>query len=169
MSHHHIDKTHLKVGDIAPNFEAMDQNGQTKTLNDYIHDDWKGDRLILYFYPKDDTPTCTKEAQNFRDNYDQLKGHGFEVVGISPDSVEKHKKFSEKYDLPFPLLADTNHKIAEDYGVWGDKKFMGKVVTGILRTTFVIDKRKHIELVIEDVHSDEASKQILEYYQTTKQ
>lgn len=155
----HIDKTHLKAGDKAPNFKAKDQHGKDVELTDF-----KGKKLILYFYPKDNTPTCTTEACNFRDNYSALKKDGFEIAGVSPDTQRKHQNFIKKFDLPFTLLVDEDHKIASDYGVWGDKKFMGRIITGILRTTFVIDEKGRIEHIIEKVKSKEATKQIRERY-----
>ncbi len=157
----HLDKSHLKVGDQAPDFEAKDENGKLRTLSDY-----KGEKLILYFYPRDNTPTCSVEAQNFRDHYHELKQKGFEVLGVSTDSEKKHQNFIKKFGLPFSLLVDDDHKISEAYGVWGDKQFMGKIITGILRTTFVIDENGTIEQVIEKVKSKEATEQILSVYNT---
>ena len=124
----------LKEGDKAPHFKGVDQNGDSISL-----DDFKGKKLILYFYPKDDTPGCTKEACNLRDNYNELKNTGFEVVGVSADTSSKHVKFIEKYDLPFSLIADTDKKVINAFGCWGPKKFMGREYEGILRKTFVIE------------------------------
>lgn len=156
----HIDATHLKAGDKAPEFNTKDENG-----NDIKLSALKGKKVILYFYPRDNTPTCTIEACNFRDNYSSLQKQGFVVLGVSPDSAKKHQNFINKFDLPFPLLMDEDKSIANAYGAWGDKKFMGKVVTGILRTTFVIDEVGTIEHVIEQVKSKEATDQILGLYQ----
>ncbi|NCT75901.1 MAG: thioredoxin-dependent thiol peroxidase [Chitinophagaceae bacterium] len=126
----------LKEGDKAPTFTAPDQNGKKVSLGDF-----KGKKLVLYFYPEDDTPTCTIQACNLRDNYALLKQHGFEVVGVSPDEAGKHKKFEAKFQLPFTLLADTEHKILEKYGVWGEKQMFGHKYMGVHRTTFVIDEK----------------------------
>jgi len=126
----------LKEGDKAPTFTAPDQNGKKVSLADF-----KGKKLVLYFYPEDDTPTCTIQACNLRDNYALLKQHGFEVVGVSPDEAGKHKKFEAKFQLPFTLLADTEHKILEKYGVWGEKQMFGHKYMGVHRTTFVIDEK----------------------------
>ena len=123
----------LKVGSKAPTFKGVDQNGHEISLKEYA-----GKNVILYFYPKDDTPGCTTQACNLRDNYTNLLQDGFEIIGISPDPVKKHKKFEEKYELPFALIADEDHSIAEKYGVWGTKTFMGKTYDGIHRTTFLI-------------------------------
>ncbi|MFT3678504.1 MAG: thioredoxin-dependent thiol peroxidase [Chitinophagaceae bacterium] len=126
----------LKEGDKAPTFTAPDQNGKKVSLADF-----KGKKLVLYFYPEDDTPTCTIQACNLRDNYALLRQHGFEVVGVSPDEAGKHKKFETKFQLPFTLLADTGHKILEKYGVWGEKQMFGHKYMGVHRTTFVIDEK----------------------------
>lgn len=146
----------LNKGDIAPDFSAKDQNGNTVNLKDY-----KGKTVILYFYPKDDTPGCTKEACNFRDNYNMLIQKGMVVLGVSADDEESHKKFAEKYNLPFPLLADTDKKIIESYGVWGEKNMYGKKSMGILRTTFIIDKDGKIQEIIKKVDTEAATEQIL--------
>lgn len=124
----------LKEGDKAPNFEAFNQNGETIKLSDF-----EGKNLILYFYPKDDTPGCTKEACNLRDNYEMWLSKGYSVLGVSPDEKESHQRFIKKYDLPFSLLADTNREIMKAYGTWGEKNMYGKIKMGVLRTTFVID------------------------------
>lgn len=126
----------LQEGDKAPTFSAPDQNGKKVSLADF-----KGKKLVLYFYPEDDTPTCTIQACNLRDNYALLRQHGFEVVGVSPDETGKHKKFETKFQLPFTLLADTEHKILEKYGVWGEKQMFGHKYMGVHRTTFVIDEK----------------------------
>jgi peroxiredoxin Q/BCP len=151
--------THLKPGDNAPDFTAKDQNGNNVSLSDY-----KGKKVILYFYPKDLTPGCTTQACNFRDNASLLKEKGFEVVGVSADDEKKHQKFIEKHDLNFTLLADTDKKVIQDYGVWGEKKFMGKVYDGIHRESFVIDENGKIEHVINKVKTKEATEQILAMY-----
>ena len=126
----------LKEGAKAPTFTARDQDGNKISLSDY-----KGKKLLLYFYPEADTPTCTIESCNLRDNYGLLKRKGFAVVGVSPDDEKKQKKFEIKYKLPFPLIADTNHDILEKYGVWDQKKLFGHEYMGVLRTTFVIDEK----------------------------
>lgn len=126
----------LKEGDKAPLFTGADQNGKKISLAEY-----KGKKLVLYFYPEDDTPTCTIQACNLRDNYGLLKKNGFEVVGVSPNDVKSHKKFEKKFDLPFTLIADTSHQILEKYGVWDHKKLFGHEYMGVLRTTFVIDEK----------------------------
>ena len=136
--------THLKIGDKAPAFEAPDQNGETKRLSDYA-----GKKLILYFYPKDNTPGCTAEACSLRDGKAVLQEKGFEIVGVSPDTVQSHQRFIAKKELNFTLLSDPEHRVAESYGVWGEKKFMGRVSMGILRTTFVIGADGVIEKVFE--------------------
>lgn len=149
--------THLKVGDKAPDFEAKDQNGNLIKLSDY-----KGKKLILYFYPKDNTPTCTTEACNYKDNYKMLTKKGYEVIGVSADSEKKHQNFIAKFDLPFTLLADTEKEVINAYGVFGPKKFMGKISDSIHRETFLIDEKGIIEKVIEKVKSKEAATQVLE-------
>lgn len=126
----------LREGHKAPVFSGIDQQGKKVTLANY-----KGKKVVLYFYPQDDTPTCTVQACNLRDNYALLKKHGFEVIGVSPDDAEKHKKFATKYNLPFTLIADTSHKILEKYGVWDQKQLFGHQYMGVLRTTFVIDEK----------------------------
>lgn len=126
----------LKEGDKAPAFTGADQNGQKVSLADY-----KGKKIVLYFYPEDDTPTCTVQACNLRDNYGLLRKHGFEVIGVSPDDAVKHKKFEAKFNLPFRLIADTSHKILVKYGVWDQKQMFGHKYMGVLRTTFVIDEK----------------------------
>ena len=148
---------HLKEGDAAPDFSAQNEKGQTVSLSDY-----KGKKLVLYFYPKDDTPGCTAESCSLRDGYPQFQAKGFEILGVSPDSVKKHVKFQEKYQLPFNLLADEDHAVALAYGVWGEKKFMGRKYDGIHRTTFVIDANGTIERIIGKVDTENHSSQILE-------
>jgi len=146
----------LKIGDTAPAINAKDENG-----NDFYLSDLKGKKVVLYFYPKDDTPGCTKESCNLRDNYTELQKQGYVVVGVSADTQKKHQKFIAKYDLPFTLLADEDKKVIRDYGVWGLKKFMGREFEGIIRTTFVIDEGGKIEDIIEKVITKDHSAQIL--------
>ena len=149
--------THLKPGDKAPNFKGVDENGKAIALKDF-----KGKKLILFFYPKDNTPTCTVEACNLRDNYKDLKKKGFAILGVSPDSEKKHQNFINKFDLPFPLLADKDLETIKAYNVWGPKKFMGKEFDGLHRTTFVISEKGKIEQVITKVKSKDHAAQILE-------
>ena len=148
--------THLKAGDKAPDFEANDQNGNKIKLSDY-----RGKKVVLYFYPKDDTPGCTAQACNLRDNYSELQSKGYEVIGVSADNEAKHQKFIGKYELPFTLIADTDRKVIEAYGVWGKKKFMGREYDGIHRETFVINEEGVIDNVIEKVKTKDATAQIL--------
>ncbi|MBL7825561.1 MAG: thioredoxin-dependent thiol peroxidase [Saprospiraceae bacterium] len=147
---------HLKEGDAAPDFSAPIDNGQTVSLKDY-----QGKKLVLYFYPKDDTPGCTAQACSLRDGYGSFMARGYEILGVSPDSVKKHVKFKDKFSLPFPLLADEDHAVSEAYGVWGEKKFMGKAYMGIHRTTFVIDADGKIERIIRDVNTEHHFEQVL--------
>jgi thioredoxin-dependent peroxiredoxin len=128
--------TTLKVGEKAPVFKGKDQNGKTISLADF-----KGKTVVIYFYPADDTPVCTVQSCNLRDNYALLKKEGFMVIGISPDGVASHKKFEEKFDLPFTLVADDKREIVEKYGVWGEKNMYGNIVIGVHRTTFIIDEK----------------------------
>ncbi|NNC94640.1 MAG: thioredoxin-dependent thiol peroxidase [Chitinophagales bacterium] len=153
--------TQLKAGDKAPDFTALNQNGSEIKLSDY-----KGKKLILYFYPKDDTPTCTTEACNFRDNYTSLKKAGYEVVGVSINDEKAHQKFIDKYELPFNLIADPDKEVIEQYGVWGMKKFMGREFMGTHRITFVIDEDGTIEDIIKKVKSKVATQQILNSVKT---
>jgi peroxiredoxin Q/BCP len=146
----------LQVGDKAPAFTAKDQNGNEVKLSDF-----KGEKVILYFYPKDNTPTCTTQACNLRDNYHSLLKKGYKVLGVSADNEKSHLKFIKKFNLPFPLLADTEHAIIEAYGVWGEKTLFGRTYMGVLRTTFVIDKKGVIEEIIQKVESQRHSDQIL--------
>ena len=148
---------HLKEGDLAPAFSASNEKGQTVDLADY-----NGKKLVLYFYPKDDTPGCTAESCNLRDGYPRFQAKGYEILGVSPDSVKKHVKFQDKYNLPFSLLADEDHSVSEAYGVWGEKKFMGRAYMGVNRTTFVIDESGKIERVISKVDTDNHTEQLLE-------
>jgi peroxiredoxin Q/BCP len=126
----------LKEGDKAPAFSGKDQNGKKISLSDY-----KGKKVVLYFYPEDDTPTCTVQACNLRDNYALLRKEGFEVIGVSPNDEKSHKKFETKFNLPFTLIADTSHAIIDKYGVWGEKQLFGHKFMGVHRTTFVIDEK----------------------------
>lgn len=148
--------TELQAGDKAPDFKTKDQNGNTVSLKDY-----KGQKVVLFFYPEDDTPTCTVEACNLRDNYAALKKEGFTLLGISPDDEAKHKKFEEKFSLPFTLLADPDLKIANKYNVWGEKQLYGRKFMGIKRTTYLIDEKGVIVHVIRRVLSKQHSQQIL--------
>lgn len=150
----------LKEGMKAPSFEGIDQNG-----NMVRSEDFEGKKLVLYFYPKDDTPGCTAEACDLRDNYKMFLQNGFAVVGVSADSEKSHKKFADKYSLPFPIIADTDRKILEDYGVWTQKSLYGKSFLGIARTTFVIDEKGIIEKIITKVNTKAHSDQILKMYQ----
>jgi thioredoxin-dependent peroxiredoxin len=149
--------TTLKPGDLAPEFSATDQHGKEVSLTAF-----KGRKVILYFYPKDNTPGCTAEACDLRDNHSELLNKGYVVIGVSPDPLKSHTKFTEKYELPFSLLPDTEKTIIQAYGVWGPKKFMGKSYEGVLRTTFVIDEQGIIEKVFTQVFTQNHTAQILE-------
>ena len=149
--------THLKIGDQAPNFEGTDQNEKTVKLSDL-----KGKKVILYFYPKDMTPGCTAQACNLGENYSELQAKGFEVIGVSADSIARHQKFAAKYELPFTLLADESKEIIKAYGVWGMKKLYGKEYEGIYRETFIIDENGVIENIILKVKTKTHTEQILE-------
>lgn len=149
----------LKEGMKAPDFKGIDQNGNEVRLADFA-----GRKLVLYFYPKDNTPGCTAEACNLRDNNDDLVKKGFAVVGVSADSEKSHKGFANKYSLPFPLIADTSKKIMDDYGVWREKSLYGKTFMGVVRTTFIIDEKGIIEKVIEKVKTSEHTDQIFKLY-----
>jgi peroxiredoxin Q/BCP len=149
--------THLKQGDKAPAFKAMNQDGELMSSADL-----KGKKYALYFYPNDDTETCTKQACNLRDNYSKLIKAGIQIIGVSHAPVESKKKFAKKYKLPFPLLADTDLTIVKKYGVYGDKLFMGKTITTIHRITFIIDEKGKIEKIIHRVKAGDAAAQILE-------
>jgi peroxiredoxin Q/BCP len=150
----------LKEGDKAPDFTAKDQNGNTISLSDY-----KGKTVILYFYPQDNTPTCTNEACNYRDNYQSLASKGLEVIGVSPDNEKSHKKFETKFSLPFTMLADPDHNIINAYGLWAEKTTFGRTYMGVLRTTFVIDGNGIIKKIIDKVESKNASQQVLDALQ----
>jgi len=147
----------LKQGDSAPEFDAKDQDGKLHSLKDF-----KGKKLALYFYPKDNTQTCTVEACNLRDNYGLLKSKGITILGVSIDDQKSHKKFETKYTLPFPLLVDNEKKMVHDYGLWAEKKFMGRTYMGTLRTTFLINEDGKIDHIIEKVESKSHAAQILE-------
>jgi len=144
-------------GKKAPAFTGIDQNGATISLKDFA-----GQLLILYFYPKDDTPACTAQACNLRDNYSVLLEKGYKILGVSTDTVKSHKKFETKYSLPFPLIADENHRIAEKYGIWGMKKFMGREYIGLHRTTFLIDEKGRIKSVITKPNTKNHTAQVLQ-------
>jgi thioredoxin-dependent peroxiredoxin len=146
----------LKIGDKAPEFEAKDQNGNTVNLSDY-----RGKKVILYFYPKDDTSGCTAQSCNLRDNYSELQQEGYEVLGVSIDGEKSHQKFISKYELPFTLLADTDKKLVEQYGVWQEKSMYGRKYMGTMRYTFVIDENGTIEDIITKVKTAEHAAQIL--------
>ena len=147
----------LKAGDRAPMFEGVNQDGKKISLSDF-----KGKKLILYFYPKDDTPGCTAESCNLNENYEMWLRKGYEVVGVSPDNEKSHLKFSDKFGLKFNLIADTEHKILEAYGVWGEKSMYGKTYMGVIRTTFIIDGNGTIEAVFEKVDTKNHTNQIIE-------
>lgn len=149
--------TTIKAGDKAPVFTGLNQEGKRISLEDFI-----GKKVVLYFYPKNNTPSCTTQACNLRDNHTGLLQEGYQVIGISPDTVESHKKFALKYDLPFTLIADADKVIANAYGVWGPKNFMGKTYDGINRTTFIINEEGIIEKVIEKVKTKNHFEQIIE-------
>ena len=146
----------LNIGDKAPEINAVDQNGNQITLDQY-----KGKKLILYFYPKDMTPGCTAQSCNLSDNYTLLQKNGYDVMGVSCDSVKRHQKFIEKYSLPFNLISDEDQKVVNDYGVWQLKKFMGREYMGIVRTTFIIDENGIIEEIITKVNTKEHTTQII--------
>jgi len=146
----------IDIGQKSPDFSALDQHGNTVSLRGFT-----GKKLIIYFYPKDDTPGCTKEACSLRDNYGKLTMEGYQIVGISPDSITSHQKFADKYDLPFPLLADTDLAITKAFGAWGEKNMYGKKYEGLLRTTFIINEAGIVESVIKKVKTDDHASQIL--------
>jgi peroxiredoxin Q/BCP len=149
--------TTLKVGDKAPNFKGIDEQGQTVSL-----DDFKGKKLIVFFYPKASTPGCTAEACNLSDNYKMLQEQGYDILGVSADSQKRQENFKNKYKFPFPLLADEDKTVINAFGVWGPKKFMGKEYDGIHRTTFIIDEQGVITKIIEKVKTKDHADQILE-------
>lgn len=147
----------LQPGTKAPEFTLKDENGVERKLADY-----RGQPVVLYFYPKDDTPGCTTEACNFRDDYSAYEQAGVTILGVSPDSVASHTKFKSKFDLPFTLLADEDHQVCDAYGVWGPKKFMGREYEGVLRTTYLIDQDGMVSRVFENVKPADHSKEVLE-------
>lgn len=149
--------THLQVGEKAPAFTGIDQDGKKISLADF-----KRQKVVLFFYPEDDTPTCTIQACNLRDNYSLLKKNGYKVIGVSPDDIKKHQKFREKFSLPFTLVADVDHKIIDKYGVWGEKNLYGRNYMGLHRTTFVIDEKGVIQKIFlrpkNKAHAEEIMK-----------
>ena len=148
--------TTLKIGDKAPDFTTTDQDGNTISL-----DDFKGKKVVLFFYPKANTPGCTLEACNLRDNYERFQALGYEILGVSADSEKRQSNFRNKFNFPYPLLADTDKSVINAFGVWGPKKFMGRTYDGIHRTTFVIDKNGIIEDIIIKVNTKAHTNQIL--------
>lgn len=154
--------TTLKAGSKAPAFSGFDQNGNLISLKDYL-----GKKVILYFYPHDDTPGCTAQACNLKDNYTELITKGYEVIGISTDNIKSHKKFEQKYQLPFTLIADETQKIVHKYGVWGEKKFMGRTFTGTHRTTFLIDEKGRIKNIINKPDTKNQTQQVLAAWEDT--
>ena len=151
--------THLTAGQKAPAFSGRDQNGNTVSLKDF-----KGRKLALYFYPEDDTPTCTVQACNLRDNYEPLKKEGITIIGVSPNSSESHKKFEAKFSLPFPLLADEGHSIIDKYGVWGEKQLYGRKYMGLFRTTFLIDEQGLIKKIFLKPRNKQHAEEIIKYF-----
>jgi len=151
-------------GNKAPNFKGQDQDGNTVSLADF-----KGKKIALYFYPEDDTPTCTIQACNLRDNFGLLKQHGITVIGISPDEVKKHKKFEGKYQLPFTLIADPKHTIIDKYGVWGEKQLYGRTYMGLHRTTFLIDEKGVIRKIFLKPRSKQHAEDIIKAWQLIEQ
>jgi len=149
----------LKIGDKAPLFSGNDQNGLKISLADF-----RGKKVVLYFYPEDDTPTCTIQACNLRDNYGLLKKNGFEIIGVSPDNEKSHKKFEHKFSLPFTLLADTDHKIIDRFGLWGEKQLFGHHYMGVHRTTFVINEKGIIEKIFLRPKNKAHAEEILASY-----
>ncbi len=145
----------LKVNDKAPDFTLPDQDGKVHTLSDY-----KGKKVLIYFYPKDDTPGCTTEACNFRDGYKEFEKMGLVILGISKDSIKSHRKFADKFDLPFPLLSDEVGGVVEAYDSWGKKKFMGREYVGIIRNSFLIDERGMISKVYKEVKAKDHAKEV---------
>jgi thioredoxin-dependent peroxiredoxin len=146
----------LQIGDKAPSINAIDQNDNNITLEQY-----QGKKVVLYFYPKDMTPGCTAQSCNLSDNYTALQKNGYDVLGVSCDSVKRHQKFIAKYDLPFNLISDEDHKVVNDYGVWQLKKFMGREYMGVVRTTFIIDENGLISDIISKVNTKEHTAQII--------
>ena len=146
----------LNIGDKAPAIDAVDQNGNQITLAQY-----KGKKVVLYFYPKDMTPGCTAQSCNLSENYTLLQKNGYDVIGVSCDSIKRHQKFIEKHDLPFNLISDEDQRVVNDYGVWQLKKFMGREYMGIVRTTFLIDEKGVVEDIITKVNTKEHTTQII--------
>lgn len=149
-----------QIGDIAPQFELEDQEGKTHKLSDYL-----GTPVVLYFYPKDNTPGCTAQACSFRDSFAEYRQKGIVVLGVSKDSTKSHAKFQDKFSLPFTLLADVEHKVAEAYGVWVQKKFMGREYMGMERTTFIIDKDGKIVHILEKVKPQNHAEEVLALFE----
>ena len=149
----------IKEGAAAPAFKTTNTDGESVSLKDL-----RGKKVVLYFYPKDDTPGCTKEACSFRDAYSKFKKRGITILGVSPDNEKSHQKFTAKYKLPFTLLADTDHSIADAYGVYGEKKFMGRTYMGIHRTTFLIDEKGKVKKVFEKVKPEDHADEVLEAF-----
>ena len=149
----------LTAGMKALAFKGKDQNGNTVALSDY-----KGKKVVLFFYPEDDTPTCTVQACNLRDNYALLKNEGFEVIGVSPDDVASHKKFEAKFNLPFTLIADPQHKIIDAYGVWGEKQLYGRKYMGLHRTTFLIDEKGMVQKVYLKPRNKQHAEDIVKFW-----
>jgi thioredoxin-dependent peroxiredoxin len=149
--------SHLQAGDRAPAIRAKDENSEWITLEEF-----RGKKVVLYFYPKDDTPGCTAEACDLRDHYAKFLDQGFEVIGVSADNEKSHTRFKNKYKLPFRLISDTDKKVLEDYGAWGEKQMYGKSYMGIIRKTFIINEEGYIEKIIEKVKTKEHSKQIFD-------
>jgi thioredoxin-dependent peroxiredoxin len=149
-----------KEGNTAPAFTATDSDGRKVSLKDF-----RGERVVLYFYPKDDTPGCTKEACSFRDAFSEYKKRGIKVLGVSPDNEASHKKFAAKFKLPFTLLADPDHSISDAYGTYGEKKFMGRKYMGVKRTTFLIDEKGKIKKIFEKVKPEEHAREVLDAFE----
>jgi peroxiredoxin Q/BCP len=149
----------IKEGDAAPDFEARDAEGNTVKLSDL-----RGQKVVLYFYPKDDTPGCTKEACSFRDGFAEYERRGIKVLGVSTDDEKSHRKFAEKYSLPFTLLADTDHAVADAFGVYGEKQFMGRTYMGVSRQTFLIDEEGRVRKVFDKVKVDEHADEVLKAF-----
>lgn len=154
---------HLKIGDKAPSFTSANEVGKTLNLSDF-----KGKRIVIYFYPKDDTPGCTAQACNIRDNYSTLQKEGIVILGVSADGEKKHQKFITKYNLPFTLIADEEKELINLYGVWGEKKFMGRVYDGIHRTTFLLNEQHSIIGIIEKPKTKDHTREILELFKENK-
>ena len=150
----------LKEGQKAPAFKGIDQNGNTFSLADF-----KGKKLVVYFYPQDDTPTCTAQACNIRDNIAAIKSKGIHILGVSPDAVKKHKKFELKFKLPFTMLADTEHSIIDKFGVWGPKQLFGRNYLGLIRTSFLIDEKGIIKKIISKPKSKQHAAEILQAWE----